>query len=89
MNGRSGSGCGCCSCGCLGCLAPLIAIIIVIMVVFAIFGPMNHNYEYKCPDSFDEFYPDFNDGTSLPSGEGAALPAYELSEAGTITYAAF
>ena len=88
MDGGSGSGCACCSCGC-GCLAFLVAIILVIGITFAFFVPTNHNYEYMVPDEFQEYYPEFDDGTSIPSDKGSILPAYELSESFAITYAAF
>ena len=32
------------------------------------------------PDYFDEYYPDTNDGTTIPADKGSILPAYELSE---------
>lgn len=89
MDGGRGSGCGCCSCGCLGCLMPLIAIVIVMMVIFGLFVPMNRNYQHMIPDTWDEYYPDINDGTNLPTDKGALLPAYELSEALMVSYAAF
>lgn len=83
MDGGSGSGCGCCSCGCLGCLAPFIAIIVAIMMIFALFAPMNRDFQHMIPDDFQEYYPDFNDGTSIPAGQGSILPCYQLSESST------
>ena len=88
MDGGSGSGCACCSCGC-GCLVVMIAIIVAVGMLFAFFVPTNHNYEYMIPDEFEEYYPEFDDGTSIPSDKGSILPVYELSEAFSITYAAF
>jgi|GEM_PF-1726957 hypothetical protein len=85
MDGGSGSGCGCCSCGCLGCLAPFIAIIMVIMMIFAIFAPMNRDFEHMIPDNFQEYYPDFNDGTSIPTDKGSVMPCYQFSESSVIT----
>ncbi len=85
MDGGSGSGCGCCSCGCLGCLAPIIAAILVIGMIFAIFAPMNHDFHDMMPDDYQEYFPDFNDGTSIPSGKGLAVPCYQLSDSSAIT----
>jgi len=89
MDGGSGSGCGCCSCGCLGCLAPFIAIVLVIMMMFAMFAPMNRDFQHMIPDDFQEFSPEFNDGTIIPADKGSIQLCYELSESFTITYAAF
>ena len=89
MDGGRGSGYGCCSCGCLGCLAPFIAIILAIMLVFAIFAPMNRNFEHMIPDDFQEFTPDFNDGTGIPANKGSILPAYELSESYSVVSVEF
>ncbi len=86
MDGGSGRGCGCCSCGCLGCLVPFIAIIIAIIMIFAFFAPVNHNFEYMIPDDFQEYHPDFNDGTSIPTDQGSVLTCYEFSETSVITY---
>ncbi len=79
MDGGSGSGCACCSCGC-GCLVVIIAIIVVIGMIFAFISPMNHDFQNMMPDNFHEFYPEFDDGTSIPSLMGSNLPGYELSE---------
>lgn len=89
MDGGSGSGCGCCSCGCLGCLAPIIATILAIGMIFAIFAPGNHNFQNMMPDDFQEYFPEFNDGTGIPIDKGSIQPCYELSEPVAITYAAF
>ena len=89
MDGGSGSGCGCCGCGGCGCLLFFVALIVAIMMVFALFAPMNHNYEHMIPDEFQEFYPDFNDGTLVPSDEASILPAYELTESFAQPCAAF
>lgn len=88
MDGGSGSGCACCSCGC-GCLVVLIAIILAFGMLFAVFTQMNRNYEHMIPDEFQEYYPDFDDGTGIPSMKGSILPAYELSESFAVSYAAF
>ena len=88
MDGGSGSGCGCCGCGC-GCLVVFVAIIVAIVLIFGLIVPMNHNYEYMVPDEFQEYYPDFNDGSSIPADKETILPCYELSEPFAVTYAAF
>ena len=61
-------------------VSSLVAIFLVLGMVFAIFAPMNHNFEHMTPDYFDEYYPDTNDGTTIPADKGSILPAYELSE---------
>ena len=86
MDGRSGSGCGCCSCGCLGCLAPLIAIIMAIIMIFAVLAPWNRNFEHMIPNDFQEYFPDFNNGSSIPAEKGTILPCYEFAEFSAITY---
>ena len=86
MDGGSGSGCGCCSCGCLGCLAPFIAIGLVIMMMFAIFAPMNRDFQHMIPDDFQEYSPEFNDGTIIPTDKGSILPCYQLSSSSELTY---
>jgi len=79
------SGCGCCGCGCLGCLLPVIVIIMVIAMVFSIFTPMNHHFEYMIPDDFQNYFPDFDGSSSLPSDEGATAVRYELRELSAIS----
>jgi len=85
MDGGSGSGCGCCSCGC-GCLTVLIAIIVALVMIFAFFAPVNHNYEHRIPDNFQEYSPEFNDGTIIPTDEGSVMPCYLLSSSSELTY---
>lgn len=87
MDGGCGSGC-CCGCGC-GCFVLIVAVIVAMIMIFAFFVPMNHNYEYMVPDEFQEYYPDSNDGTSLPHNKVSVLPGYELSESFVLTFAAF
>lgn len=83
MDGGSGSGCACCSCG---CLLFFIAIIVAIVMVFALFVLMNNNYGYVIPDEFQEYSPDFNDGSVFPSVNRSVRPIYELSESSAKTY---
>lgn len=83
MEGGSGSGCACCSCG---CLVFFVVIIVAIVLIFAFFVPINQNYQYRIPDEFQEYYPDFNDGSGIPSGKRSVLPNYELSEPSAISY---
>ena len=86
MEGGSGSGCACCGCG---CLVLLIAIIVAVVMIFAFVGPTNSDYQQLIPDEFQEFYPDLEDGTGIPSNNGSILPGYDLSATYSISYTAF
>ncbi len=75
------NGCGCCGCGCgCGCLMFIIAMVLVMGLVFAILMPGHQNFEQMIPDTFDEYYPHFNNSIEPNYGTGSFLPLYGLSE---------
>ena len=86
MEGGSGSGCACCGCG---CLVLLIAIIVAVVMIFAFVVPTNYDYQQLIPDEFQEFYPDLEDGTGIPSHNRSVLTDYDLSASYSMSYPAF
>jgi len=86
MEGGSGSGCACCGCG---YLVLFIAIVVAIVMIFVFVVPTDSDYEQLIPDEFQEFYPDLEDGTGIPSNNGSIQPGYALSASYSMSYTAF
>ena len=58
----------------------IIAMVLVMGLVFAILMPGHQNFEQMIPDTFDEYYPHFNNSIEPNYGTGSFLPLYGLSE---------